>query len=69
MDNVITAVLTINSWKKPMEGKAETPQHMNSANIAYIPLALLRQGFTASKIRGYSEFNKDVSKDSDQQQH
>lgn len=52
-----------------MEGKAETAQHMNSANIAYAPLALLRQDFTASKITGYSKFNKDVSKDSDQQQH
>lgn len=69
MDNVITAVLTINFWKKLMEGKAETAQHMNSANIAYAPLALLRQDFTASKITGYSKFNKDVSKDSDQQQH
>lgn len=42
MDNVKTDVLTINFWKKPMDRKAETPQHMNSANIAYVPLALLR---------------------------
>lgn len=41
-----------------MEGKGETPQHMNSANIAYVPLALLRQDATASKITAIQSLTK-----------
>lgn len=49
-----------------MEEKSETLQNMNRSNIGYAPLFLIRQGFIASKITGYSKFNKDVSKDNEQ---
>lgn len=50
-----------------MEEKSDTLQNMSSAKVGYFPLVLARQDLTASEITGYSKFNKDVSKDNEQQ--